>query len=105
MPPQAASSEHGMKKKPTPNVSRQQLINCYNRESDYKYFATSIGVNLKTTNRILVQYVKAGKTEASPKGGKRHLKVDDEMRGYLYQTIKENPAITLKKMNENIRRD
>uniref|UniRef100_A0A0L8GCF6 THAP-type domain-containing protein n=1 Tax=Octopus bimaculoides TaxID=37653 RepID=A0A0L8GCF6_OCTBM len=100
MPRQAASSGRGTKKPPVSNAARNQLIDCYDRGSNYKDFAKSMGINLKTASRIILDYIKTGKREALLKGGRCNVKVDDEMRAYLYEAINNNPSITLRKINE-----
>ncbi|XP_014782207.1 uncharacterized protein LOC106877732 isoform X18 [Octopus bimaculoides] len=103
MPRQAASSGRGTKKPPVSNAARNQLIDCYDRGSNYKDFAKSMGINLKTASRIILDYIKTGKREALLKGGRCNVKVDDEMRAYLYEAINNNPSITLRKINEGMR--
>lgn len=103
MPRQVASSGRGTKKPPVSNAARNQLIDWYDRRLNYKDFAKSMGINLKTASRIILDYIKTGKREALLRGGRYNVKVDDEMRAYLYGKINNNPSITLRKINEGMR--
>ena len=87
------------------NETRQRIVQAYeNPNEDYLTVADTLGVNLSTARGIVATFVTEGRFEERPRGGAHNVKVDDEMKQCLSEIVNENCLLTLRNINEELRR-
>ena len=68
-------------------------------------FADTLGVNRSTaTSRIVARYIREGRIEERPRGGRNNVRVDEEMRNFLSEIVDDNCLLTLWQINRELRR-
>ena len=83
---------------------RQRIIQAFEGVSeDYLTVAATIGVNRSTARSIVARYLREGRIAERPRGGANHVRVDDEMRDCLNDTINESCLLTLAQINQELR--
>lgn len=88
-----------------PNESRQRLVRAFeDANEDYLVVADTIGVNRSTARGIIATYLREGRVDERPRGGRNNVKVDEEMKQCLNEIIDENCLLTLRELNEELRR-
>ena len=70
---------------------------------DYRTVAATIGVNCSTSRSIVARYLRGGRIEELPRGGRNNVKVDDEMRDCVDTIINENCQLTFAEINRELR--
>lgn len=82
------------------DVDRGRLIEAFDGQvQDYLELADNLRINRSTSRSIVATYLRSGR----PRGGARHSKMDDDMRGHLQQIIESNPILTLEQMRRSLR--
>ena len=71
---------------------------------DYLAVADTFGVNRSTVKGFMARYIKEGRIEEIPRGGRNNVRVDEEMRDCLEEVINENCLLTLARINSELRR-
>ena len=66
--------------------------------------ADTLGVNRSTARCIVARYIREGRIQERPRGGRNNVRVDEEMRACLEEIIKENCLLTLAQINNELRR-
>lgn len=88
-----------------PNEVRQRLVRAYDDPTeDYLMIADTLGVNRSTARGILSRYIREGRIEELPRGGRNNVKVDDEMKQCLIDIVEEDCTLTLSAINSELRR-
>ena len=64
--------------------------------------AATMGVNRSTARSIVARYLREGRITERPRGGANHVRVDDEMRNYLNEILKENCLLILVQINQEL---
>lgn len=82
---------------------KERLVASYLEGQDYMKFAAFLGIKENTAYRIIHRAIKRNGIVIVPRGGKRYEKVDDDMRRMVETLIEENPCLTLKAINENLK--
>ncbi|XP_048587800.1 uncharacterized protein LOC125570301 [Nematostella vectensis] len=86
MPPRKIPFEH-----------RERIIRSFeDKEEDYLLVADTLGV--------VARYIREGRIEERPGGGRNNVRVDDEMRDCLNDIINDNCLLTLSRINQELRR-
>lgn len=84
---------------------RERIITAYENDAeDYLVLADTLGVNRSTARSIVVRYLRDGRIRERPRGGANNVRVDGEMRDCLEDMLNENCLLTLRQMNEELRR-
>ena len=60
---------------------RERVVGAFeNDNEDYLLVADTLGVNRSTARGTVARYVPTGRIAERPRGGRNHIRVDDEMR-------------------------
>lgn len=81
------------------SVDKQRLLLAYERGQDYVQLSSQLGIKADTAYRIIKRTVQRNGVVEVPRGGKRREKVDAEMKLFVENLLEENPALTLKSIN------
>ena len=73
-------------------------------EEDYLVVANTLGVNRSTARGIVARYIREGRIQERPRGGRNNVRADEEMRDCLEEIINENCLLTLARINNELRR-
>ena len=88
-----------------PLEHRERIVRAFeDEEEDYLLVADMLGVNRSTARGIVARYIREGRIQERPRGGRNNVRVDDEMRDCLEQIINENCLLTLAQINRELRR-
>ena len=88
-----------------PNKHRERLVRTFEDEhEDYLLVADTLGVNRSTAKGIIAKYVREGRIRERARGGRNNVKVDEEMKECLGVVINENCLLTLREINQELRR-
>ncbi|XP_032223600.2 uncharacterized protein LOC116604807 [Nematostella vectensis] len=88
-----------------PFEHRERIIRSFeDEEEDYLLVADTLGVNPSTARGIVARYIREGRIEERPRGGRNNVRVDDEMRDCLNDIINDNCLLTLSRINQELRR-
>lgn len=88
-----------------PNENRERIVKAFEDvHEDYLLVADTLGVHRSTARGIVANYIREGRIQERPRGGRNHVKVDDEMKACLSEIINENSLLTLSQMNQELRR-
>ena len=68
------------------------------------FFADTLGVNRSTARSIVARYIREGRIEERPRGGRNNVRVDEEMRNCLIEIVDESCLLTLWQINRELRR-
>ena len=88
-----------------PLEHRKCIVRAFEDEDEeYLIVADTLGVNRSTGRGIVARYIREGRIHERPRGGRNHVRVDDEMRDCLEEIINENCFLTLYQINRELRR-
>ncbi|XP_048582057.1 uncharacterized protein LOC116617834 [Nematostella vectensis] len=88
-----------------PFEHRERIIRSFeDEEEDYLLVADTLGVNPSTARGIVARYIREGRIEERPRGGRNNARVDDEMIDCLNDIINDNCLLTLSRINQELRR-
>ena len=88
-----------------PLEQREIIVRAFeDEEGHYLLVADALGVNQSTARGIVARYIREGRIQERPRGGRNNLRVDDEMRDCLEEIINENCSLTLTQINYELRR-
>ena len=88
-----------------PLEHREHIVRAFEDEDeDYLMVADTLVVNRSTARGIVVRHIREGRIHERPRGGRNHVRVDDEMRDCLGEIINENCLLTLYQINRELRR-
>ena len=60
---------------------KERLVLAYKApEQDYLAIADNLGINRSTARGIVAQYLRENRVDERPRGGRNHVKADDEVR-------------------------
>lgn len=85
------------------DVDRERLIQAWEFGEDYKLAARTLGIGQSNTWKIINSFIKTGKKVKTVKGGRKKVKIDDEMCTMLEQLLQENAQYTLMQLNAQLR--
>ena len=78
------------------NEHRHKIVRLFEEEmEDYLLVADTLGINRSTARGIIATYVREGRIEPRPRGGRSNVKVDDDMKDCLNNILDENYMLTL----------
>ena len=84
---------------------RERIVREFkDEEEDYLVVADTLGVNRSTARCIVARYIREGRIQERPRGGRNNVRVDEEMRDCLEEIINENCLLTLARINSELRR-
>ena len=84
---------------------RERIVKTFeDEEEDYLLVADMLGVNRSTARGIVARYIREGRIQERPRGGRNNVRVDDEMRDCLEQIINENCLLTVAQINRELKR-
>ena len=64
-----------------PNEVRERLVRSYEDPTeDYLMVADTLGVNRPKARGILTRYIREGRVQERPRGGRNNVKVDDDIK-------------------------
>ena len=69
---------------------------------DYLSVADTLGVNRSTARSIVAIYLREGRVNERPRGGRNNVRVDNEMRDCINEILNENCLLTLQQINEEL---
>ena len=70
-----------------PNEVRERLVRSFEDPTEgYLMVADTLGVNRSTARGILTWYIGEGKVQERPRGGRKNVKVDDDIKQWLNDT-------------------
>ena len=88
-----------------PNEVRRRIVRAFEDPTeDYLSVADTLGVNRSTARSIVATYLRAGRVNERPRGGRNNVRVDNEMRDCINEILNENCLLTLQQINEEVRR-
>ena len=64
-------------------IDKQRLLNAYERGDDYFALADDLGIKRRSAYAIVRRVERRGGVVELPRGGRRHVKVDNDMRREL----------------------
>ena len=77
---------------------RNRVLAAYNAGGDWRQIASELGVKVSTSYRWITEGSKS-----DSRGGVRRVKIQEEHRTFLTESIEKNPRVTLKQLAEGIR--
>ena len=89
------------------SADKLRLIRAYRNDEDYIHVADILGVSRSSARSFVSKAMKRKNLEdgeEKPRGGARNIKVDGEMRSLIVDALGRNPAITIKDLNLEMRR-
>ena len=76
--------------------NRERLVRAFDEpEQDYLSLADTLGINRSTARGIVRRYLEEGRVNERARGGRNHVKVDEEMRRCIAAILDENPVLIL----------
>ena len=79
-----------------PLEQRQRIVRAFEDDGeDYLFVADTLGVNRSTARSIVARYIREGRIEERPRGGRNKVRVDEEMRNCLSEIVDENSVCSL----------
>ena len=88
-----------------PNEVRRRIVRAFEDPTeDYLLVADTLGVNRSTARSIVATYLREGRVNERPRGGRNNVRVDNEMRDCINKILNENCLPTLQQINEELRR-
>jgi len=66
--------------------------------------ADTLDVNRSTARSTVATYLREGRVNERPRGGRNNVRVDNEMRDCINEIFNENCLLTLQQINEELRR-
>ena len=71
-----------------PNEVRERLLRSFEDPTEgYLMVADTLGVNCPTARGILTWYICEGRVQERPRGGRKNVKVGDDIKQWLNDTI------------------
>ena len=84
--------------------NRERLVRAFDEpEQDYLSVADTLGINRSTARGIVRRYLEEGRVNERARGGRNHVKVDEEMKRCIAAILDENPVLTLDAINTTLR--
>ena len=84
---------------------RERIIGAFeDTNEDYLMVADTIGVNRSTARSIVARYIREGRIAGRPRGGANNVRVDNEIKHCLNDTLNNNCMLTLAQINQELRR-
>ena len=84
---------------------RQRIVRAFEDDAeDYLLVADTLGVNRSTARSIVGRYIREGRSQERPRGGRNNVLVDEGMRNCLRELINKNCLPTLWQINRELRR-
>ena len=71
---------------------------------DYLSVADTPGVNRSTARSIVATFLREGRVDERPRGGRNNVRVDNRMKDCINEILDENCLLTLQQINEELRR-
>ena len=88
-----------------PNEVRGRLVRSFEDPTeDYLMVADTLGVNRSTARGILTWYICEGTAQERPRGGRKNVKVDNDIKRCLNDIVDDNCMLTLTEINREVRR-
>ena len=76
--------------------NRERLVRAFDEpEQDYLSLADTLGINRSTARGIVRRYLEEGRVNERARGGRNHVKVDEEMRRCIAAILDENLVLIL----------
>ena len=82
---------------------RERIVRAFD-DANQDYIAVADRCAQVDCEKHCSKFVKEGKIEERPRGGRNNVRVDDEMKDCLHEIIKENCLPTLWQINDELRR-
>ena len=101
-PPPAGAPAQPVKHRAISVVDKRRLIDSFNNGEDYLSLANQLNINVSTARNI-VRRAQIGGEIAGARGGRRNVKVDDDMVNMLLELVDEHPEYTLQQFNAALR--
>ena len=84
---------------------RERLVRAFKApDQDYFVIADNLGINRSTARGIIGRYLPEDRVGARPRGGRNHVKVNEEMRRCLEVILNGNCTLTLTAINAELQR-
>lgn len=86
---------------------KKRLVRAHTNGEDYVQVADTLGINRSSARSILSKALKLDdpeELEEKRRGGPHNIKVDDQMKAAMSEILDRNPTITMKKLNQELRR-
>ena len=78
-----------------PNEVRRRIVRAFEDPTeDYLSVADTLGVNRSTARSIVATYLREGRVNERPRGGRNNVRVDNEMRDCINEILIENCLLT-----------
>ena len=88
-----------------PLEHRERIVRAFEDErEDYLLVTDTLGVNRSMARGVIARYIRKGRIQERPRGGRNNVHVDNEMRDCLEEIINENCLLTLAQINHELRR-
>ena len=88
-----------------PNEVRRRIVRAFEDPTeDYLSVADTLVVNRSTARSIVATYLREGRVNERPRGGRNNVRVDDELRDCINEILNENCLLLLQQVNEELRR-
>ena len=88
-----------------PLEHRESIVRAFEDErEDYLLVADTLGVNRSTARGVVARYIREGRIQERPRGGRNNVRVDNEMGDCLEENINEYCLLTFAQINHELRR-
>ena len=101
-PPPAGAPAQPVRRRAISVVDKRRLIDSFNNGEDYLSLANQLNINVSTARNI-VRRAQIGGEIAGARGGRRNVKVHDDMVNMLLELVDEHPEYTLQQFNAALR--
>jgi len=86
-----------------PNEVRRRIVRVFEDPTeDYLSVADTLGVNRSKARSIVATYLREGRVNERPCGGRNNVRVDNEMRDRINEILNENCLLTLQQINISV---
>ena len=84
------------------NITRRQGTE--EQDQDYLALADTLAINRSTARSIIARYLREGRIEEQPRGGRLHVRFDADMTRCIQRIVDEDCTLSLRAINTELRR-
>lgn len=84
------------------NTDRRRIVDTFENGEDYLNLADTLSINRDTARSIIRVWRDEGRVERRAQGGRRNIRVDEEMKAVMLEIAREEPFSTLTAIKEKL---
>ena len=84
---------------------KERLVRAFEeQDQDYLALADTLAINRSTARSIIARYLREGRIEEQPRGGRRNVRFDADMTRCIQRIVDEDCTLSLRAINTELRR-